>query len=588
MSRILKNPAGIMTASATLLLWIAIIALSPWQNAVPEQFASALANPQAQALLSANPQIQTALATFGIRLIIAPPDWTTLWVILGALLGILAVLMAYLRPALAPSMQWVALMGGVLGAGYIAYFIRVQPTFNISIIVGGVTGGFWVMMLGTIGLILQIVLPTQLGKPTQQRFIRLDTAQISRRAGNKLLSLYIGQNIRVALHALMSNKLRAGLTMLGIIIGVGSVVALLAVGEGTQQSVTASIESIGTNLLTISPMGIPNQLTEADALAIEAEIGGISAIAPQLSSNLTVSTTDTSLSTQVIGVMPSQYTVRNLEIEAGRFINQTDVDGKMRVVVLGLAIAEDLFGDANPIGQMVKIMGQNFEVIGLLAQQNSFGGQDPNMQMLIPMPTAYRYVNNAYAIASNDRQVTSIAISVINRDQMTAITNQITALLRARHGLSPSDEANFRITNQQQLLDTVSTVTNTFTIMLAAIAGVSLVVGGIGVMNITLVSVTERTREIGLRKALGAKYHHILQQFLIETVMLCIIGGVLGVIIGVSIALLINSTGLLTVSITTGPIALGLGVSIITGIFFGVYPASRAASLQPIEAIRYE
>ena len=277
-----------------------------------------------------------------------------------------------------------------------------------------------------------------------------------------------------------------------------------------------------------------------------------------------------------------------MELDLGRFFNQTEYDSKERVVVLGSDVATELFGNLDPLGTEVRVENRTYTVVGVLAEQDSGFGGSANGQVYVPLTTGFRYLFSARSVVGSDYLVNSITVSAVDSDQVDSIVSQIEELLRSRHDLAVDEDDDFVVSNQQQLLETFSAVSGTLTVMLGAIASVSLLVGGIGIMNISLVSVTERTKEIGLRKALGARRMQILQQFLIETVVLSTMGGILGVLAGVGVAVLVNNSGLMTAVVAPESILLGLGFSVAVGIFFGVYPANRAASLHPIEALRYE
>jgi putative ABC transport system permease protein len=330
-------------------------------------------------------------------------------------------------------------------------------------------------------------------------------------------------------------------------------------------------------------------LTYNDAEAISEGIDGLTAVLPQYSGNLQVRSDLDSYNASVLGATADYARVRNIEVSEGRYFTSAEYNNNARVAVLGSEAANELFAGLNPIGRNIRIDGKRFEVVGLLEQQDSSGfGNNPNLQVQVPLTTAYRILFDARATASTQNTVSSIVVAAENVDDVNTIIDDITQLLRERHRLDADEEDDFSILDQQQLLDAATTITSILTVLLGAIASVSLLVGGIGIMNIMLVSVTERTKEIGLRKAIGARRSHILQQFLIETIFLSLLGGLLGVLLGVGIALLVNGSGLLNATITLDSIALGLGFSAIVGIFFGVYPANQAASLEPIEALRYE
>jgi putative ABC transport system permease protein len=307
-----------------------------------------------------------------------------------------------------------------------------------------------------------------------------------------------------------------------------------------------------------------------------------------MSTSASVATGDLSYTATVVGTTPDYAIVRNLELSEGRFFDQDEYDGKSRVVVLGSGVVEEIFPYSDPLGSTVRIGSRTYEVVGVLAEQDSGTGGSANEQVYLPLSTGYRTLFTSRGVVGTEYQVSSIQISAEDPDQVSLIVAEITDLLRARHALDLEDDDDFMITNQQDLLESLSEVSGTLTVLLAAIASVSLLVGGIGIMNISLVSVTERTKEIGLRKALGARRFQILQQFLIETVVLSTLGGVIGVLAGVGVALLVNNSGALNAVVAPESILLGLGFSVAVGVFFGVYPANRAASLHPIEALRYE
>ena len=469
---------------------------------------------------------------------------------------------------------------------HLAYFVGVQNRNAPINLLTAVSPGFWIALVASLGLIVQIVfkrpVPTSALKGTT-----LVERPTQRRGGVSL-----GQNIAVAFDALLANKLRSILTMLGIVIGVMSVVALLSVGQGATAGITSQIEGIGTNLITVSPMrvfgGQSSTLTLADADAIRSSISGLVGVAPQNGTGVTVSANDNSYDAQAIGTSPDYAALRNIELDLGRFFNQSEYDAKERVVVLGSDVATQLFSNLDPLGSEVRVDNRTYTVVGVLAEQATAFGGSANEQVYVPLTTGYRYLFSGRSVVGNNYLVSSITLSAENADQVDQIVSEVEDLLRTRHKLTADEENDFVVSNQQQLLETLSGVSGTLTVMLGAIASVSLLVGGIGIMNITLVSVTERTKEIGLRKALGARRIQILQQFLIETVVLSTMGGIIGVLAGAGIAVLVNNSGLITAVIAPESILLGLGFSVAVGLFFGIYPANRAASLQPIEALRYE
>ncbi len=403
--------------------------------------------------------------------------------------------------------------------------------------------------------------------------------------------------VRVALRSLAANKLRSGLTMLGIVIGVAAVIALVAAGAGTQAQVTEQFESLGSNLLSISSgatffrgmsMGPASaqSLTNDDVEAIAKLATSVAAIAPQYSVNAQVVYGNKNTQTTALGVTPDYLTVRNFQVARGRFIDSLDLTNQDKVAVLGATVAEDLFGQTlvDPLGKMIKINRQNYQIVGILASKGGGGFQNPDDQVLIPLNTAQIKFGGA-----GTTSLDSIDVQVVSADKIEWAKAELTAILRASHGLTTGQSDDFTIFDQTQMVETVTEVTGTFTVLLGSIAAISLVVGGIGIMNIMLVSVTERTREIGIRKAVGAKRRDILAQFLAEAVVLSLLGGVIGILVGYGAAQVVTPLlGYSRALVTPGSVVMALSVSIGMGLFFGTYPASRAASLHPIEALRYE
>lgn len=395
--------------------------------------------------------------------------------------------------------------------------------------------------------------------------------------------------------AISMNKARSGLTILGIIIGIGSVVAMISIGQGAQGAIQSSIESIGSNLIMVMPgfqtgagsqvrsgRGSAQTLTQEDADAISEQVSFVGAVAPEISSRYQITAKGTNTNTSVIGTVASYSQVRNVEIESGSFISDQHVRSLSKVAVLGPTTRDDLFGEnSNPVGQKIRINRIDFTVIGVTQAKGGtgFGSQDD--MILIPLSTAQRF------LSGND-YLSTISIQAQDSDYMASVQQQVTNLLLVQHNISDPQMADFSVMNQADIVETASSVTGTFTMLLAAIAGISLVVGGIGIMNMMLTTVTERTREIGLRKAIGAKNKDISFQFLTEATMLTFIGGVVGVIFGWLISLLIAKFGDITTSVSMFSVVLAFGVSAAIGICFGYYPARRAASLKPIEALRYE
>ncbi len=396
--------------------------------------------------------------------------------------------------------------------------------------------------------------------------------------------------------ALTANKVRSGLTMLGIIIGIASVIALTAIGTGAQDSISASIQSIGSNLVIVTPgasrgagvtisagRGSAKSLTIDDATALSTGVASVNAVAPEVSGRYQVTAKGTNTNTTIDGVTPSYPVVRNVAIDEGTFISDQDNESGTKVAVLGPTTRDDLFGvDATDvIGQTIRIKGVDFKVVGITVAKGGSGFQNADDMIYIPITTAQRYF-------SGDKYVTTISIAAADSDSTAQVQADVTSLLLARHNISNPALADFSTLNQADIIATASSVTSTFTTLLAAVAGISLLVGGIGIMNMMLTTVTERTREIGLRKAIGAKRRDINTQFLIEAMMLTFTGGVIGVIIGWLVAFAVNHLGIVSAKVSISSILLAFGVSVVIGIIFGYYPARRAGSLNPIEALRYE
>jgi putative ABC transport system permease protein len=400
-----------------------------------------------------------------------------------------------------------------------------------------------------------------------------------------------------ALESLSGNKLRSGLTVLGIVIGVAAVIAMLAVGQGAQESITGSISGIGTNLLFVfrgdpgDNVRNPKPLTlgDADALRDQFTAPSIEAVAPALQGNGVVSFGGEQTSPQLFGVTPEYFQVRNLNLAEGEFITEEHMLGRASVVIIGSEVADTLFGHADGVtGETVRIEGQPFRVIGVLETKGggAFGSEDN--QVIVPFTTAQ---SRLIRRSTNDR-VDIIFVQAVSGDVVTQASEEIATILRSRHR-TPVGADDFTVFTQQDLLSTFQSITGILTVFLGGIAGISLLVGGIGIMNIMLVSVTERTREIGLRKALGARRRDILIQFLTESSLLSLIGGIIGIILGWLISFIVgqvaaaNETAF-TPIVGTDAILLATIFSAAVGLFFGIYPANRAASLEPVEALRYE
>ena len=404
----------------------------------------------------------------------------------------------------------------------------------------------------------------------------------------------IVESLRTAAGGLATNKLRAALTMLGIIIGVASVVTLLSVGQGVQASVTSQIESIGLNLVFISAdqpedSTRPAYVTSADAAALADPFNApsLAAVAPVVQGLLRVAYGDTGANLTVAGTNSAYVKVRNLELILGGFLTEADLADQARVAVLGWGAYSDLFANGDyPVGQMITIDGVEFEVVGVLKEQGGLGNEDNTV--FVPLTTAQSRFFTQRTL-SGEQPVNAIYASVANETEVDAAIQQITSLLRERHQIAADHADDFRVTSQQAILDVAGQITGILTLFLGAIAGISLLVGGIGIMNIMLVSVTERTREVGIRKAVGATRRDILIQFLLEAIVLSFAGGLVGITLGMAGAGLISRlSSELATSVTVGTVALAAGVASGVGLVFGTYPAMRAANLRPIDALRYE
>jgi len=394
--------------------------------------------------------------------------------------------------------------------------------------------------------------------------------------------------------ALSGNKVRTGLTMLGIIIGIGSVIAMTAIGQGAQNSVSSSIQSIGANLIMITPgaqksfggpsgaRGNAQTLTIEDADAIESQVENVEGVVREVTTRKQVVATGTNTNTSIIGTEPSYATVRNVLVEEGNFISSQNVSNGAKVAVLGPTTRDDLFGtDAeNVVGKKIRISGSEYKVIGITTSKGGSGFSNSDDTIYIPYTTAQRYL-------SGNKYLSEIDVSATSSEVSSQVQTDITTLLLNRHN---KDEysADFSTMNQADIIATASSVTSTFTTLLAAIAGISLIVGGIGIMNMMLTTVTERTREIGLRKAIGAKKRDISFQFLTESVVLTFIGGFLGIILGWLISFMVSYFNIVQASVSLYSVLLAFSVSALIGIVFGYYPAKHASSLNPIEALRYE
>jgi putative ABC transport system permease protein len=411
------------------------------------------------------------------------------------------------------------------------------------------------------------------------------------------------ESLRIALVSLAANKLRSALTMLGIIIGVAAVIALMGVGRGASAAIDSQINSMGTNLLFVTPgststsgvrsaQGSAQSLTYEDAKALadpENGLTAVAAVAPQVGAFGQVVYKDNNVNTQIIGATSDFATVRNYEVENGEFITDANVQTKQAVAVVGATVAADLFTEGqDPVGQSVRINNIPFKIVGVLVSKGGSGMGNQDDQVIVPITTAMaRLSRNRYGSSNT---VSQISVQAAGKDQIDTAIEQISTLLRTRHNVRYEDD--FTVQSQADILASATAITDVLTLFLGGVAGISLLVGGIGIMNIMLVSVTERTREIGIRKAIGATRKNVLAQFLTEATVLSVLGGLIGVAAGAGIAQLISgvSIGSMTLQpvINLDSILLATLFSLVVGLFFGIYPAFRASSLNPIDALRYE
>jgi len=405
------------------------------------------------------------------------------------------------------------------------------------------------------------------------------------------------QVVRIALKAILTNPLRSALTALGVIIGVASVVALTALGTGSTANITKSLEGLGTNLLTVQNArgggpslvqgGSGSNLTLKEAEAIQALGSEVAAVAPTLQGNYQIKAGSSNTNTSVIGTWPEYTSVRNSKVEVGEFFTSTDNQARKRTAVIGYQIAQDFYGSSQAaLGQKIRIAGVSFTVVGVLPDKGNTGFGNPNSQVLVPLLTYLQRLGRS----SSTGQITvqAIYVQATSQEVLSDLQTRITDLLATRHNISDSNSYDFRVQNQADSLASVNQITQTMTLFLGGIAGISLLVGGIGIMNIMLVSVIERTKEIGTRKALGAKPRDILTQFLVEAFVLSVGGGLIGILAGVGLALGLGKALGVTSMVSSTSILLAFSFSAVVGIFFGMYPAQRAARLDPVESLRYE
>jgi putative ABC transport system permease protein len=406
----------------------------------------------------------------------------------------------------------------------------------------------------------------------------------------------IGQAVLEAFESLSANKLRAGLTILGIVIGVGAVIAMVSIGRGAQSTITESINGIGTNLVFVFRGGSedvrnpkPITLEDAAAIADRFQAPSVMEVAPVIQDNGKVTFGRESTTTTITGVTPDYASVRKYNLTEGEFINQEQMLGRASVVLLGSVVADKLFGrQEGLVGETVRIEGQPFRVIGVLESKGGSGFSNADNQVMVPFSTAQeRLIHHNVS-----DQVDLLLVEAVSPKEVPAASDEVAQILRTRHRTAIGAD-DFTILTQQDFLSTASTITNVLTIFLGGVAAISLLVGGIGIMNIMLVSVTERTREIGLRKAVGAHKVDIMVQFLAESAVLSLVGGVIGIILGYSIAIIVSqiakaNNAAITPSIGIDIILIATLFSTAVGLFFGLYPANRAANLEPVEALRYE
>ena len=411
------------------------------------------------------------------------------------------------------------------------------------------------------------------------------------------------ESIRMAFRSLSANKMRSSLTMLGIIIGTGAVIALLSVGQGAQLAITSEIQSIGSNLIFVFPGQFgggqggsrTNRITltraDAEAIANPMQAPNVAAVAPSINRSATVTYGAESLTVPIEATTPEFEFVRNAPVESGRFIDYSDDAVSGRVAVIGTDVADRLIGDRETaLGVTIRINQIPFQVIGVLEER---GGQGPggvsaDRVIIVPLSTAHTRLFPGRFVTQSGRTVDSIYVSAWDEASIDMAMDEITWILRERQGSLSPDDDGFTVASQADLLGVFDQITSVLTIFLGAIAGISLLVGGIGIMNIMLVSVTERTREIGIRKAVGARRSDVLGQFLIESVVLSIIGGLIGIGFGWGASEIVNTLGAFQTFVSPQAVGLAVGFSMAVGLFFGIYPASRAANLNPIDALHYE
>ena len=395
--------------------------------------------------------------------------------------------------------------------------------------------------------------------------------------------------------ALLANKVRSGLTVLGIVIGIGSVIAMIAIGEGSKSTIESSIQSLGSNLIMITPgtqrsfgaqvnqgRGTSQTLTIDDSNAIKEEVKNVQNVAPEITGRYQIVARGSNTNTSIVGTTSSYADIKNIDMSEGYFFNDQQTKGLARVAIIGPTVKEDLFGEeSNPIGEKIRINKIEFQIIGITQGKGGTGFNSPDNMIYVPIAVYQQYFTGG-------KNVSTINVQVTSQELMAQAQQDITSLLLIRHNISDLSSPDFSIMNQADIVATASSVTDTFTLLLGAVASISLLVGGIGIMNMMLTTVTERTKEIGLRKAIGAKRKDINNQFLGEAIVLTFIGGVFGVIIGWLISIIASQVGGVAMKISTESIILAFVVSGFIGVVFGYYPASRASKMNPIDCLRYE
>lgn len=380
----------------------------------------------------------------------------------------------------------------------------------------------------------------------------------------------------MALRSIRGNKLRSALTMLGIIIGVSSVIVLVAMAQGSTTNVTNQINSLGTNLLTVNTFGTNLALTQ-DKIDQISKVNGIKAVAPVVSGRVEVKKGRTSAQVSLTATNANYSTIRNVSVSQGRFLNDIDLEYRQKIAVLGATTAQTFFGTDNPVDQYIQVNGTSYKVVGVLASKGSSLGSSGDDVVIVPLSTGERLVKTT--------SVNQLFLQGNSENQLDFIMAEVQAKLAS---LFPNQSDSYSVTNQQDLMNTMSSVTQTMTMMLGGIAGISLLVGGIGIMNIMLVSVSERTKEIGIRKAIGAKRRDVLLQFLIEAAVLSSLGGIIGILLGLGIGKILSSALTMTFTFSSSIILMSFIFSVLVGVVFGVFPANKASKLNPIQALRYE